>query len=109
MKRRDFFKGLAGVTGAVIAAPVLLTTLKAQAEGRRGGGDTSSEMVDPKDSTAQAVKYVEATKEKGKSCATCVLYAKAGMKNGKEIGTCSIFSKKFVYANGYCNSYAKKG
>lgn len=108
MKRRDFFKGLAGVTGVAIVAPVLLTTLKANAERRRSGQDVGSEMVDLKDPTAQAVKYIEASKVKGKDCSTCTLYAKTGMKNGKEIGTCTLFPKKFVYGKAYCNSYAKK-
>lgn len=110
MKRRDFFKNLAGVAGAVAIAPTLLASLQASAEGRRKGADGGgSEMVEIKDPTAQAVQYVEVSKVKGKDCTTCVLYAKTGMKDGKEIGTCTLFPKKFVYGKAYCNSYAKKG
>ena len=111
MKRRDFFKSVTGIIGVAVVAPLLLSSLKANAEGGRGkkaGAASGSDMLDVKDPTAQAVKYVETSKVKGKNCGNCVLYAKTGMKNGKEIGTCSLFPKKFVYAKAYCNSYAKK-
>jgi len=111
MKRRDFFKNIAGITGAIAVAPILLTALKSNAEGRRGkkadaaGG---SDMVDPNETTAKAVQYVEASKVKGKNCANCAFYTKTEMKNGKEVGTCALFPKKFVYGNAYSISWAKK-
>lgn len=117
MKRREFFKSILGLTGAVAIAPFILTTLNSSKafteESRRkksGGGD--SDMVDPKEATAKAVGYVEdskkAPKAAGNNCANCALYVKTEMKNGNEVGTCAIFPKKFVLGNGYCNSWAKK-
>lgn len=105
MKRRDFFKSVAGVVGAVAVAPVLLTSLQAKAERKKEAG---AEMVDVKDNMAKTVGYVEKSKVAGKSCANCMLYNKTGENKGKEIGTCAIFPGKHVYADAYCNSYAKK-
>lgn len=115
MKRREFFKNMAGITGAAVIAPLLLTTFKAQAEESRrkkpdaaGGG---IEMVDPKDTTAKGVQYVEASKFPDKNCANCSLYVKTGKldNKGQEVGGCPIFGKKQVLAKAYCISWAKKG
>ena len=117
MKRRQFFKTLAGFTAIGVAAPAILTTLTPNTalaeESRRkkaAGGD--SEMVSPDDPTAKAVEYVEVAKKNKKSagnkCETCQLYVKAADKNGKKVGTCALFPKKYVLGAGYCNSWAKK-
>lgn len=114
MKRREFFKNVAGFAGTAVLTPLVLSGLgssKAFAEeGRRkkaeaGGG---SNMVDIKDPTAKAVGYIETTKFPDKNCANCSLYVKTEMKNGKEVGTCALFPKKLVLAKAYCNSWAKK-
>lgn len=105
------------MTGVFAIAPLVISTLSSNIalaeEGRRkkaAGGD--SDMVDINDPTAKAVGYVEdakkAPKSAGNKCSTCTLYAKADKKNGKEVGTCALFPKKFVYGNGFCNSWAKK-
>lgn len=112
MKRREFFKNLATISGAVVAAPILFTTLQSKAEeGRRKKTDAAaggSDMVAPDEATAKAVQYIEATKNAAKDCSNCVLYAKTGMRGAKEVGTCAIFPKKLVLAKGHCNSWAKK-
>ena len=111
MKRREFFKNMAGIAGAAVIAPILLTTIKSHAEeGRRKKADAAggSEMVDPNEATAKAVQYIEASKAAGKDCTNCILYAKTEMKNGKEVGTCALFPKKLVFGKAYCNSWAKK-
>lgn len=116
MKRRDFLKTVVGVASAATLVPMLTSTALAE-ERRRGSGSAAaqagSEMVVPNDPTAKAVGYVENFKKSptsggSKKCQSCALYAKSSQKDGKEIGSCSIFQKKFVYADGYCNSYAKK-
>ncbi len=109
MKRRDFFKNMAAVTGAIVVAPILLTALQSNAEESRRKKTTADgpHMLSVKDSTAQAIQYVESSKVKGKDCTNCVLYAKTGMHKGKEIGTCTIFPKKLVYGKAYCISWAK--
>ena len=117
MKRRDFFKNLAGISGLALAAPVLLSTLTTTTnaeESRRKSseGAAESDMVSPNDPTAKAVEYVEVAKKNKKSagnkCSTCQLFVAAADKNGKKVGACALFPKKLVLANGYCNSWAKK-
>ncbi len=110
MKRRDFFKNMAGVTAALAVAPILLTALRSNAEEsrRKKTAASGADMISVKDPTAQGVQYVESSKVKGKNCANCTMYAKTGMNNGKEVGTCALFPKKHVYAKAYCISWAKK-
>jgi hypothetical protein len=117
MKRRDFFKNMAKISGLAIAAPALISAFTGNValaeEGRRKkSGDTGAAMVDSNDQTAKAVGYVEdaakSPKAAGNKCATCALFVKSDNKNGKEAGTCAIFPNKFVLANGFCNSWAKK-
>lgn len=107
MKRRDFFKNMLGVAGAIAAAPVLLTTIQANA-GERKKKDAGPEMVSPNDPMAKGVKYTETSAMKDKSCANCVLFKKTGAKDGKDIGTCAIFPGKFVYAKAHCTTWAPK-
>ncbi len=111
MNRRGFLKNAAGLGGAAFIVPTLSTlTTKAFAERKKAG--TGPEMVSTNDPLAKSVLYVEdGTKNpnsKGNKCSTCILYVKKDTKNGKEIGTCSIFQNKNVYADGFCNSWAKK-
>ncbi|HWU43771.1 MAG TPA: high-potential iron-sulfur protein, partial [Bdellovibrio sp.] len=116
--RRGFFVTMAQAIGIAALAPTVFGSVfsseaKAQ-EKKRGSSDAGAAMpmVDPNDSTAKAVKYVEDAKKspdsKGNRCQTCGFYAKKDMKNGKEVGTCTIFAGKLVYANGFCNSWNKK-
>ncbi len=115
MNRRKFFKTVSGLTASAVIAPFVLSTFSASAfaeESRRKKPGTGPEMVDNKDQTAKALQYVDLAKTNPKSlgntCASCQLYSKKEMKNGKEVGSCSLFPNKYVYAEGYCNSWAKK-
>ena len=108
MNRRNFLTTVAGLSGIAILTSTLTT--KAFAERKKEGA--GPEMVSATDALAKSVGYVEnASKSpaaKGNKCSTCFLYAKKDTLKGKEIGTCSIFQNKNVYANGFCNSWAKK-
>jgi hypothetical protein len=119
MNRRGFFKTFASVVGAAVIAPTVLRTVftsEAQAQEKRRGAAPSGgaaaggalPMVDPNDSVAKAVKYVEdhnkAADAKGNHCATCGFYT----KKDADKGTCTIFAGKMVKANGWCASWNKK-
>jgi len=117
MKRRDFFKGVATLAGLTVVASTTSATLFssiASAEGtpRKKPGSDGPEMVDPKDPVAGSLGYVadakKSPKSAGNKCATCTLFNKTGTKDKKDIGTCAIFPNKCVYADGFCNSWAKK-
>ena len=115
MNRRKFVKNISGLTAGAIIAPFVLSTFGASAfaeESRRKKLGSGPEMVDNKDQTAKALQYVDLAKTNPKSmgntCANCQLYSKKEMKNGKEVGPCILFPNKYVYAEGYCNSWAKK-
>lgn len=121
MNRRQFFLRVVQGVGVIAAAPLVMKVLssEAMAEQRRAprpaeGGAAAGGMplVDPKDSVAKAVKYVEDHKKvpeaKGNHCGNCGFYAKKENRNGKEVGTCTIFAGKLVYADAYCASWNKK-
>ncbi|WP_291516209.1 high-potential iron-sulfur protein [Bdellovibrio sp. ArHS] len=119
MNRRGFFSTLIKVTGVAVIAPTVLNSVfssAAQAQKKRGGAAPAAgggmPMLDPNDSVAKAVKYVEdyrkAPEAKGNHCATCSFYAKKETKNGKEAGTCTIFAGKLVYGEAWCASWNKK-
>lgn len=104
--------------GLTFLAPTIINVFgstTAQGEERRRtkpAVNAGPEMVDINDPTAKAVGYVEvarkSTKSAGNKCSTCVLFTKPQKNNGKEIGECTLFPKKFVTADGFCNSWAKK-
>lgn len=119
INRRGFFKTLASLVGVGVFAPTILNTVfgsKAMAQERRRGGAAPAgggmPMVDPNDSVAKAVKYVEdhtkSPEAKGNKCTTCGFYAKKETRNGKEVGTCTIFAGKLVVGDGWCASWNKK-
>ncbi|WP_347358823.1 high-potential iron-sulfur protein [Bdellovibrio sp.] len=122
MNRRGFFSTLAKITGVAVVAPAALSAVfssTAEAQKKRGGAPAAGgaaaggmPMVDPNDSVAKAVKYVEdfkkAPEAKGNDCMGCGFYAKKEMRNGKEVGTCTIFAGKLVYGQGWCASWNKK-
>lgn len=117
MKRRNFFKNIAGITGLAIAAPAILSTFAINAhaeESRRKSAapGADSEMVNPNDPTAKAIEYIEDTKKskksKGNKCLNCQLYVAGADRKGKKVGTCAIFPKKLVLGDAYCNSWVKK-
>lgn len=121
MNRRSFFSAVVKVTGVAAVAPAFLASLfssKAEAQKKRGEAPAAAggamPMVDPNDSVAKAVKYVEDNKKspeaKGNKCSTCGFYGlqKKEMRNGKEVGTCTIFAGKMVPAEGWCASWNKK-
>ena len=122
MNRRGFFSTLAKITGVAVVAPAALSAVfssTAEAQKKRGGAPAAGgaaagamPMVDPNDSVAKAVKYVEDFKKtpdsKGNDCMGCGFYAKKEVRNGKEVGTCTIFAGKLVYGQGWCASWNKK-
>lgn len=117
MNRRGFFSTLVKITGVAVVAPAALSAVfssTAEAQKKRGGGaaDAGMPMVDPNDSVAKAVKYVEDAKKaadaKGNNCINCGFYAKKEVRGGKEVGTCTIFAGKLVYGQGWCASWNKK-
>lgn len=116
MKRRTFFKNIAGLSGLALVAPAIIASLQPSAafaeEARRKKPGQESDMVDVNDPTAKAVGYIEdfkkSKKAAGNKCSTCALYGKTEKKNGKDVGPCALFPKKFVTADGFCNSWAKK-
>jgi hypothetical protein len=119
MNRRGFMKAFLSVAGVAVVAPMFVRSAYAQ-EKRRGAAPSGGApaaggampMVDPNDSVAKAVKYVEdhnkAPEAKGNHCSTCGFYKKAEVKAGKEVGTCTIFAGKHVVGNGWCASWNKK-
>ncbi|WP_413570530.1 high-potential iron-sulfur protein [Bdellovibrio sp. HCB117] len=119
MNRRGFFSAFIKLTGVAVIAPTVLNSVfssTAAAQKKRGGAAPAAgggmPLVDPNDSVAKAVKYIEdykkAPEAKGNHCATCSFYAKKEAKNGKEAGTCTIFAGKLVYADAWCASWNKK-
>ena len=69
-------------------------------------------MVDEKDPTATALKYVaDATKSKdpkytaGSNCGNCVLFQG---KATDKAGPCPLYAGKQVSTAGWCSAYAKK-
>lgn len=121
MNRRSFFSAVVKITGVAAVAPAVLASIfssKAEAQKKRGEGTAAAgaarPMVNPNDSVAKAVKYVEDNKKsadaKGNKCATCGFYGieKKEMRNGKEVGSCTIFAKQMVPAEGWCASWNKK-
>lgn len=117
MNRRGFFSTLVKITGVAVVAPATLNALfssTAEAQKKRGAAPAGGGMplIDPNDTVAKAVKYVEDYKKvpeaKGNNCANCGFYAKKEVRDGKEVGTCTIFAGKLVYANAWCGSWNKK-
>jgi hypothetical protein len=120
LNRRAFFARAAQITGLAIIAPTVVSSLissKVSAQEKRRGaapaaGGGALPLVDPNDSVAKAVKYVEdhnkSAESKGNHCATCGFYTKKEMRSGKEVGTCTIFAGKVVLANAWCASWNKK-
>ncbi|KYG67273.1 hypothetical protein AZI86_09730 [Bdellovibrio bacteriovorus] len=107
ISRRAFFKNAAIVVGGITAFNFVGPS-RAEAQASKG----VIPLLIPGDSTAKAVKYVEDYKKvpasKGNHCANCAFYAKKEIRAGKEVGTCLIFAGKYVLADAYCASWAKK-
>lgn len=103
--RRNFLKISGIAMGALVGSQLIKRVPLAQAQ-------AAPPMVNPKDGTAQAIKYVEdykkAPQAKGNRCSNCSFYNKKQTLNNKEVGSCVIFPGKFVYGDAYCNSWAKK-
>jgi High potential iron-sulfur protein. len=120
MNRRAFFGRIAQIAGLAVIAPTVVSSIfssKASAQEKRRGAAPAAggalPLVDPNDSVAKAVKYVEdhnkAPESKGNHCSTCGFYAKKETRPGKgEVGTCTIFAGKVVVGNGWCASWNKK-
>ncbi len=79
------------------------------------GDARAQQKVDPHDSQAAALGYVNDTTTadskkfpkhtNDQKCNGCQLYS--GLANAKE-GPCAVFGGKLVSANGWCNSWVKK-
>lgn len=118
LNRRGFFSTMIKIAGVAVVAPTVLSSIfssSASAQTKRGAAPAaggSMPMVDPNDSVAKAVKYIEDAKKsadsKGNNCINCGFYAKKEMHSGKEAGTCTIFAGKLVYGAGWCASWNKK-
>lgn len=112
ISRRRFFVQVLGITGAAVLAPALLQAQEKRRSAAPAAAGGALPLLDPKDPTAKAVKYVEdakaAPESKGNHCATCGFYKKTEMRAGKEVGTCTIFAGKVVRAEGWCASWNKK-
>ncbi len=113
MNRRKFMLVATQVAGVAIFSRSILKGLFSSAEAAEPLKTvTDLKMLDPKDTLASAVKYVEDYKKsqtsKGNHCVSCQFYAKKEKRAGKEVGTCTIFQGKLVYGNAFCNSYSKK-
>lgn len=125
MNRRSFFQ-TAALSIAVLA--VLPTSVMAE-ERRRGGSAAAAgpTLVDPKESGARAVNYVHLTSDikdaalktertgvkfEAQNCANCVFYTKDKETTiaGKKAAPCQMpFAKdKYVTAQGWCSTWAKK-
>ncbi|WP_415062469.1 high-potential iron-sulfur protein [Bdellovibrio sp.] len=118
MNRRSFFSTLAKITGVAVVAPAVLTTVfssEANAQKKRGSAPAAGgamPLIDPNDSVAKAVKYIEDYKKspeaKGNHCITCGFYTKTEVRAGKEVGTCTIFAGKVVLGDAWCASWNKR-
>ena len=119
MNRRKFFGVLGQAVGVLVFSNSIFKGISNVAQAadtaaktNSGGAGAELPMLDPKDTLASAVKYVEDAKKspasKGNQCSKCLFYAAKGKKNKKDVGTCTIFQGKLVYANAYCNSFNKK-
>lgn len=124
MNRRTFFQTAMTAVGALTLFPIL-----ASAERRRGGSPAASgpALVNPADSAARAVNYVEdshnikdaklqtdrsGVKFKDQHCKNCAFYQKAqeSKVGGKTAAPCQMpfASGKYVVSNGWCTTWAKK-
>ena len=113
---------VAAVTGAV-AAPLISSLMASQAfaadakKAAKGAAapaakddikmaKTEGPNANP---VAKALGYIEKSKTPGKSCSNCQLFtADTAKKDGKAIGKCTMITGVSVYADAYCNSWAKK-
>ncbi|MBX3040969.1 MAG: high-potential iron-sulfur protein [Bdellovibrionaceae bacterium] len=104
IQRRQFLRFTGWVIGGIALSQLSFP--------REAHADPKIPLIDPKDSVAKAVKYIEdykkAPQAKGNRCANCSFYKKVELRTGKEVGTCLIFPAKYVYADAYCQSWAKK-
>lgn len=118
MNRRGFFSTIVKIAGAAVVVPTVLSSVfssTAGAQAKRGAAPAAGgamPLIDPNDSVAKAVKYVEDAKKapdsKGNTCDTCGFYTKKETRNGKDVGTCTIFAGKLVYGQAWCASWNKK-
>ena len=113
MNRRKFLTVASQVVGVAVFSRSIFKGLMSSAQATEPAKAAAElKMLDPKDTLASAVKYVEDYKKspaaKGNHCVSCQFYLKKDKKAGKEVGTCTIFQGKLVYANAFCNSYSKK-
>jgi High potential iron-sulfur protein len=100
LARRRFLQLTATTVVAVPASALLMRSAIA----------TDAPLVDTKDSTAAALKYVEDVAnaqgaKPGSKCANCALYQAAP---DSAQGPCTLFPGKQVKAAGWCSAWAQK-
>ncbi len=120
MNRRNFFFNLASLAGIMALSS---WCGRALAERKRGGTAGAVKLVDPKDSAARAVNYVEnkneikeahlKTERQGvtfekQNCKNCGFYSNPKGSGDAEVGSCTIFSGQVVKANAWCSTWNKK-
>jgi hypothetical protein len=127
--RRNFFKKVGTLTGAVLVTPQILTSIVNAEEQRRpkkgGAADAGPEltMVEPGKGIAAGINYQtkhEDVKDKAlktdrngvafdkQFCNGCMLFEAAGKKNGVEVGKCKLFVNQLVVSKGWCATWQKK-
>lgn len=111
MKRRSFIKN---TIMTVVGLPLIGTSVAALA---KKAGIT---LVDPKDKTAVALKYVEdaskskvrkdkmGVKAKDQNCTNCNFYKNETDHKGQKVGKCLMLQMKYVPAKAWCNVWTKK-
>ena len=130
MNRRNFFFNLASLAGIMTLSSLggrALAERKrggaAPAAGTTGGTAGAVKLVDPKDSAAKAVNYVENKTEvkeahlkaerqgvafEKQNCKNCGFYSNPKGSGDAEVGSCTIFSGQVVKANAWCSTWNKK-
>ncbi len=135
--RRGFFKQLSMWVAAGLVLPSIFGTKASAAEERRrprpgadgaGGaaaaGGADGPLATPGQGIAASLNYVHDKKTikdakvkterqsvawDKQNCSNCLMYTKLGNKGGEEVGKCQLISDGNVKAQGWCNSWAKKG
>jgi hypothetical protein len=126
LSRRGFFVGALGLLSFGLLSTVVNAEERRRARPGTAGkaaGPLDSPLVDPKDSTAQAMNYSESHADVKKAelkiekngvafdqqnCKNCGFYKEVGSKAGGLVGTCTIFSGKLVKEKAWCSSWNKK-
>lgn len=127
MNRRSFFKAAFITVGALAGYSAIANAEERRRGAKPAAGAGAATLVDPKDSAAKGVNYVNKTadikdanlqkersgvKFKDQKCSNCVFYVKdkETTVSGKKAAPCQMpfAANKVVAADGWCTSWAKK-